>query len=307
MLQRLYGNEALKNDLAAALTAGHLPHSILLCGAPGLGKNYAARLLAADYLYPQGGQGAETVLLGQNPECITAAPQGAADIIPVDRVREVRAAVRSTSLSAEGRVAIIQDAQKMQAAAANALLKVLEEPPAGVLFVLTADSEAAILPTIRSRCAVYTLTPLTAEECAGVLRQGDVSAGDAAFLAAAYGGALGDCLAAAGDAQRMEVLRGAARFVGLGAAKDRFGLLAEATRIEGKTKREEAESFLADLAQLYAAALDGRAVPGLPALSRQDAARALPAVFEAQRRLRGGSAKLVSTLLALRIAPPAEA
>ena len=150
-------------------------------------------------------------------------------------------------------------------------------------------------------------TGRTLEECAGVLRQGDVSAGDAAFLAAAYGGALGDCLAAAGDAQRMEVLRGAARFVGLGAAKDRFGLLAEATRIEGKTKREEAESFLADLAQLYAAALDGRAVPGLPALSRQDAARALPAVFEAQRRLRGGSAKLVSTLLALRIAPPAEA
>ena len=55
MLERLCGNEALKENLSAALAAGRLPHSVLLCGAGGLGKNFAARLLAADYLYPAGG------------------------------------------------------------------------------------------------------------------------------------------------------------------------------------------------------------------------------------------------------------
>ena len=49
MLEKLCGNEALKENLSAALAAGRLPHSVLLCGAGGLGKNFAARLLAADY------------------------------------------------------------------------------------------------------------------------------------------------------------------------------------------------------------------------------------------------------------------
>ena len=48
MLERLHGNEALRADLTAALCAGRLPHSLLLCGAEGLGRNYAAHLLAAD-------------------------------------------------------------------------------------------------------------------------------------------------------------------------------------------------------------------------------------------------------------------
>ena len=68
MLERLCGNEALKENLSAALAAGRLPHSVLLCGAGGLGKNFAARLLAADYLYPAGGPGAEAVLAGPDTE-----------------------------------------------------------------------------------------------------------------------------------------------------------------------------------------------------------------------------------------------
>ena len=303
MLERLCGNEALKENLSAALAAGRLPHSVLLCGAGGLGKNFAARLLAADYLYPAGGPGAEAVLADRSPECLVVRAEGAADIIPVARVREVRAAVRATGLSAEGRVALIEDAQKMQAAAANALLKVLEEPPTGVLFLLTTDSEAAILPTIRSRCAAYTLAPLERQDCVRLLCARGCPAEDAAFLSAVYGGALGRCLAAAGDPQRFALLRTAAEFVSLSARGDRFGLLAAAKEFETKARREEAGIFLSDLAELYAAALDGREIPGLPAVSRPAAARSLPAVFEAARRLRAaGNAKLVCTLLALRLA-----
>ena len=62
MLERLSGNTALKSELGAALDAGRLPHAILLVGEPGCGAGFAARCLAADYLYPQGGPHAEAVL-----------------------------------------------------------------------------------------------------------------------------------------------------------------------------------------------------------------------------------------------------
>ena len=54
MLERLAGNAALKSELGTALRTGRLPHAILLVGEPGCGAGFAARCLAADYLYPQG-------------------------------------------------------------------------------------------------------------------------------------------------------------------------------------------------------------------------------------------------------------
>ena len=62
MLERLAGNDALKSELGAALRGGRLPHAVLLVGEPGCGTGFAARCLAADYLYPQGGPHAEAVL-----------------------------------------------------------------------------------------------------------------------------------------------------------------------------------------------------------------------------------------------------
>ena len=70
MLDRLAGNEALKAELGAALRTGRLPHAVLLVGEPGCGAGFAARCLAADYLYPQGGPHAEAVLQQADPECL---------------------------------------------------------------------------------------------------------------------------------------------------------------------------------------------------------------------------------------------
>src|SRR5699024_11756797 len=77
MLDRLAGNEALKAELGAALRTGRLPHAVLLVGEPGCGAGFAARCLAADYLYPQGGPHAEAVLQQADPECLTLRGEGA--------------------------------------------------------------------------------------------------------------------------------------------------------------------------------------------------------------------------------------
>lgn len=303
MLDRLCGNEPLKAALRPALASGRLPHAILLCGADGLGRNFAARLIAADYLYPNGGAGAQAVVEGRSPECLTVRPEGDGDVIRVDRIRELRTAVRASALSAEGRIALVEDAHKMQPAAENALLKVLEEPPAGVVFLLTATSEAALLPTIRSRCARYALTPLDRSQAVSLLTAQGCAPADADFLWAVYDGALGRCLAAAQDPARMALLRRAADFYLLLCRRDLYGMLAAVREFEGKGEREQALSFLSDLAGILGAFLDQRCPPGLDLLDPEAAAAALPAVTEAAGRLRAaGSPKLIFTLLALRLA-----
>lgn len=303
MLQQLLGNEGLRADLSAALAAGRLPHGLLFCGAAGLGRNFAARLAAADYLYPQGGPGAQAVVQGRDSECITVASEGAGDQITAKQIRPLRAALYGTSLSARGRVALIRDAHKMNAAASGALLKILEEPPAGALFLLTAENAAAVLPTIYSRCAVYHLAPLGRAECLARLGQAGCSPQQAELLWAAYGGALGLCLAAARDKKRFAALQAAAGCLAMGQAGDAYGLMKAARGFENKKQRGEAMAFLRDLAALYAAALEGRTLPGAEPMPRAGAARGLAAVQGTMARIAAyGELRLCFTLLALQLA-----
>ena len=99
MLERLAGNTALKSELGAALGAGRLPHAILLVGEPGCGAGFAARCLAADYLYPQGGPHAEAVLKKEDTECLVLQGEGASGQIAVKRVREMREAIQRSAMS----------------------------------------------------------------------------------------------------------------------------------------------------------------------------------------------------------------
>ena len=85
MLERLAGNDALKSELGAALRGGRLPHAVLLVGEPGCGAGFAARCLAADYLYPQGGPHAEAVLKKEDTECLVLQGEGASGQIPVKK------------------------------------------------------------------------------------------------------------------------------------------------------------------------------------------------------------------------------
>ena len=133
MLERLAGNDALKAELGTALRGGRLPHAVLLVGEPGCGAGFAARCLAADYLYPAGGPHAEAVLKKEDTECLVLQGEGASGQIPVKKVREAREAIQRSALStdAAGRVLFIYGAQNLNGSSANAMLKIIEEPPEG--------------------------------------------------------------------------------------------------------------------------------------------------------------------------------
>ena len=113
MLERLAGNDALKAELGTALRGGRLPHAVLLVGEPGCGAGFAARCLAADYLYPAGGPHAEAVLKKEDTECLVLQGEGASGQIPVKKVREAREAIQRSALStdAAGRVLFIKDGE----------------------------------------------------------------------------------------------------------------------------------------------------------------------------------------------------
>ena len=90
----------------------------------------------------------------------------------------------------------------MNEESANALLKVMEEPPEGVLFLLTADSLAGVLPTIRSRCVSFAVAPVSPEECARWCIGQGVDKKQARLYSELFDGHIGTVLAAARDDAR---------------------------------------------------------------------------------------------------------
>lgn len=318
MLDALLGNEEVKASLKTALAGGTLSHAVLLAAPDGCGRGFAARCLAADYLYPQGGPGAAAVMAGQSPELLILAGAGRSGQIPVDAVRAARADLFRTGLSAEGRVVWVRDAGRMAPPAYNALLKVLEEPPPGVLFLLTAASAPALPATIRSRCAGYTLAPLPIADCEAALREKLPPGTDTALpalLATVYGGRLGLGLAAGKNEDRLSVLRDAKTALSAVSIGDRYGLLRVFSAYEGRASeksedpgildgRARREALLFDLAQLLALALRGEAAPGTAALPAQTAADLLPLLSEARGRLaRFATPKITLSALAVQMVP----
>ena len=224
MLERIAGNRELKQDLKTALGSGRIAHSILLVGEPGCGAGFAARCLAADYLYPNGGPHAEAVLRGQDTESIVVRGEGASGQIKVEAIRDARQNIQKSALSsdAEGRVLFIYGAQNLNGASANAMLKIMEEPPEGGMFLLTASSAAAVLPTIRSRCVSFAVAPVSPADCTRYCAAQGVDKKTAALYSELFDGHIGTVLAVARDEARAAQVEKALELARAAAARDSY-------------------------------------------------------------------------------------
>ena len=273
MLERIAGNEELKSSIRRMLEGRHLTHSVLLVGEAGLGAGFAARCVAADYLYPQGGAPAEALLRGECcravakagkrdsgqietgivREAISVTGMGSGGRYLVGQVTAMRSEIFNTSLSAEGRAVLLYHVERMNEESANALLKVMEEPPEGVLFLLTADSLADVLPTIRSRCISFAVAPVSPEDCARYCTAQGVGAKDAALYSALFDGHIGTVLAAARDEARREQVDRALALAKAAAARDSY---AAAVLLAAYEKdKAGASALLADFRAVAAAGL----------------------------------------------------
>ncbi len=316
-LSQLVGNEPLKTSVMQMQNNQRMTHSLLLCGEAGVGARFAARLIAAQYLYPEGGAAAQACIRGDVclalagkggekvgsiqtgivREAIVVAGDGKADTIKVSQIRAVRREVVNSSLSANGRVVLIYGAEKMQTEAANALLKILEEPPEGVLFLLTATSLAAVLPTIRSRCVGFALSPPTVTECAKACVAQGVKPAEAAQLSEIFGGHIGTVLAVAKAPKRKKALEKAAELATACAAHDAYtaGVLLAAYEKD----KPGAVQFLNDFLSLVFAGMQNNT---RSPLSGAAALRAIRAAQEAIRQIGANvNTKAVLTMLAIRL------
>ncbi|WNV76228.1 DNA polymerase III subunit delta' [Geodermatophilus sp. DSM 44513] len=194
---QVVGQPAVVAELQAAVAdPAAMTHAWLFTGPPGSGRSVAARAFAAALQCPDGGDGTchacRTVLAGTHADVTVIVPDGLS--IGVVEARElVRVAGRAPS---QGRwqVIVVEDADRMSESAANAVLKMIEEPPPRTVVALCAPSlhPDDVPVTIRSRCRVVGLPTPAVDAVAEVLvRRDGVDPGLAAWSAGASGGHVG--------------------------------------------------------------------------------------------------------------------
>jgi DNA polymerase-3 subunit delta' len=229
----LVGHESAERELRRLVEAGRLPHAILLSGPRGIGKatlafRFARFLLANGDASPKAAAEGGLAIDPESGVFRRVAAGGHADLLTVERAydprrrrlrseivvedaREITAFFRLTAAEEGWRIVIVDGAEELNRNAANALLKVLEEPPRQALLLLVSHSPGRLLPTIRSRCRRYPLVPLTHDAVTRLLRRyrPDLVQPEAQALAALSGGSVGfalDLAAAGGLALYQSIL-----------------------------------------------------------------------------------------------------
>lgn len=246
------GNEDAKTRVAGWLARDRMPHALLITALPGCGRNTFAGITAAAYLGDEYG----LVARDMHPDCLVVAGEGASGNIPVRRIRELAYELNLAAVSTNGRrVALLKDVADLNKNSANALLKILEEPPAGVLFLLTASYLSDVLETIRSRCVAVPLLPLEPAACAeaAAAQFPDYDRGRIDSLSALYGGRYGLVRKALAAPERLALADAALRFCDAAVKGDRLGAQIE---LESAATREDYRTLLQDAALFLRHRLD---------------------------------------------------
>ena len=269
--ENLYGHAVAEKTLLDAWAGGRLPHAWLISGAKGIGKATLAFRFARFLLT---GPSPDGDMFGAAPTSLHVPPDDPIfarvakfshpdlmtverpwndktkkwrDEITVDEVRKAGAFFQQTSSSGGWRICIVDAADEMNTNAANALLKVLEEPPKQGLLLLVSHAPGGLLPTIRSRCRRLPLQPLSGDMVDKVVQGAlpDLSVSDRQILVEIADGSPGRAvaLAAAGGVElhaELEAMLGqlprldfakvhglAARLGGAKGGRDGFATLAD--------------------------------------------------------------------------------
>jgi len=166
------GHQKTYQKLLDLHQSGRLPHALLFLGPEGIGKQRVARQLARQILKAEPSSPEDPPLEATHPDFILLEPEGGR--IKIDTIREIKKNLNYAPLKGESRVVLMTDAHTMNAAAANALLKSLEEPPPGTFFILVTHALGWLPRTIVSRSQKILFPPLNPSEMMQVLQKLEV-------------------------------------------------------------------------------------------------------------------------------------
>ncbi len=288
----LFGQGEAEKALLQAFSADRLHHAWLIGGPQGIGKATLAYRLAR-YVLAQGeGRGRSDDALDISPEhpvsrqvaalshpnlfVLRRQPatekKAATTTIPVDQVRRALNLFNATAGDAGYRICIVDSAEDLTPASANALLKVVEEPPPRSLFLIISHAPRRVLPTIRSRCRRLMLRALGDEDLRAVLHSLEASFGDKPRdedVARAVRLSEGSARRAIEflDPGRAETVEGVNRLLGELPRFDVKGALAIAERLSRKGAEQDLELALDSVQRWASAKLNDRAGEGATRLA----------------------------------------
>src|SRR5262249_36304876 len=166
----IVGNDRMKALLSRAVRDGRVGQSLILAGPEGIGKRRFAMALAeaVNCEHPIDGDACGKckqcikIAAGEHLDVITYNPDG--QFIKIEQMREMSAEAQFKPFEGKRRVMIVDEADRLNIRAANAILKALEEPPESSLIILVTSRPYSLLDTIRSRCQVLSFAPLSPAE-----------------------------------------------------------------------------------------------------------------------------------------------
>jgi len=207
----LIGHDEAMRQVMEAFQSGRMHHAWLIAGVEGIGKTTLAYHIAQHVL--SGGENqigklnmnhrvAKLIAAEAHPDMMVlrrATDEKTGElrnVIVVDDAVKIASFLHKTSTHGGWRVVIVDEAHTLNRHAENAILKILEEPPARTLILITVTTPGALLPTIRSRCRVLQLAPLSARHMKTVLARAapELPAEDIDTLVALSGGSVGFAL-----------------------------------------------------------------------------------------------------------------
>ncbi len=274
----LHGHEDAQRALLSAAASRQMPHAWLISGPRGVGKATFAWAIAR-HLTASPPRGDATLAMDPDDPVFRRAAALAEPRIglvrrgwdergkrlktqlTVDEIRNLKGYFALSSPDAGWRVAIIDSADEMNDAAANALLKLLEEPPSKVVLLLVCHQPMRLLPTIRSRCRALRLGPLSPEAFAAALTAAGQEVADAPALHRLTGGSPGDAIRLI-QGGGLEIHRAIVDILATAPHLDRGRILALTSGMQGRDSADRyaltTELITAALARLArAAAQDG--------------------------------------------------
>lgn len=170
LLNEFISNDTVKDELSEIMSNNSVPHAIIIEGAKGTGRKTLAMIIAQYCVCSSDNQRP----CGICPDCKKAEQEIHPDIsvfdgnnsgaYSIDSIRNIRSSAFIKPNEAHTKVYILLNCDKMQSPAQNAFLKVLEEPPENVVFIMTVMSATSLLQTVRSRSRIFSLFPVGISE-----------------------------------------------------------------------------------------------------------------------------------------------